>query len=81
MRIERDQLTLPAGVAEEGAAAFVGNSFKATLRDLENRMRVAAANLEFEEAARLRDGIKRLKLLDLEFANDVLAASADGGDR
>ena len=42
------------------------------MRDLENRMREAASNLEFEEAARLRDEIKRLKLLDLEFANDVL---------
>ena len=34
-------------------------------------MREAAANLEFETAARLRDEIKRLKLLDLEFANDL----------
>jgi excinuclease ABC subunit B len=37
----------------------------------EARMRTAASNLEFEEAARLRDEIKRLKLMDLEFANEV----------
>jgi len=78
---ERDRVTVPAGVAEEGAAAFVGNNFKATLRDLENRMKAAAANLEFEEAARLRDEIKRLKLLDLEFAADALAGAGETADR
>ena len=31
----------------------------------------AAADLEFETAARLRDELKRLKLMDLEFANDL----------
>ena len=67
-----DRVTVPAGVAEEGAAAFVGNNFQATLRDLERKMREAAANLEFEAAARYRDEVKRLKLLDLEFANDLL---------
>jgi excinuclease ABC subunit B len=44
-------------------------------------MREAAANLEFEEAARLRDEIKRLKLLDLEFAADALAGDGEGGGR
>jgi excinuclease ABC subunit B len=44
-------------------------------------MRGAAADLEFEEAARLRDEIKRLKLLDLEFANDALTAPGETADR
>ena len=44
-------------------------------------MREAAANLEFEEAARLRDEIKRLKLLDLEFAADALADEGASGDK
>ena len=43
-------------------------------------MREAAGNLEFEEAARLRDEIKRLKLLDLEFANDALTPSGEAVD-
>jgi excinuclease ABC subunit B len=34
----------------------------------------AAGNLDFEEAAPLRDYIKRLKTLDLEFARDQLGA-------
>ncbi|MBS0361994.1 MAG: excinuclease ABC subunit UvrB [Proteobacteria bacterium] len=77
---EKDRVTVPAGVAEDGSKPFMGDNFKATLKDLEGRMREAAANLEFETAARLRDEIKRLKLLDLEFASDVLA-QGDTGDR
>ena len=34
-------------------------------------MRKAAADLDFEEAARLRDEIKRLQMLGLEFANEA----------
>ena len=44
-------------------------------------MREAAGNLEFEEAARLRDEIKRLKLLDLEFANEVMTPAGEAVDR
>ncbi|MFC5373056.1 excinuclease ABC subunit UvrB [Brevundimonas faecalis] len=65
-----DKLTRP-GVAEE-AKPFVGSNFQAALKDLEAKMREAAANLEFEEAARLRDEIKKMKALDLEFAKDMM---------
>jgi excinuclease ABC subunit B len=44
-------------------------------------MREAAANLEFETAARLRDEIKRLKMLDLEFANEMLTGEGETTDR
>jgi excinuclease ABC subunit B len=77
---EKDHVTVPVGVAEDGKP-FVGDNFKATLRDLEGRMRAAASNLEFEEAARLRDEIKRLKLLDLEFMADAIAPAGETGDR
>ena len=77
---EKDRVTVPVGVAE-GSKPFLGDNFKATLRDLEARMREAASNLEFETAARLRDEIKRLKMLDLEFANDVLTAPGEEVDR
>jgi excinuclease ABC subunit B len=44
-------------------------------------MREAASNLEFEEAARLRDEIKRMKLMDLEFANEALTAAGEEVDK
>jgi excinuclease ABC subunit B len=75
-----DRVTVDAGVAED-SKPFLGSNFQATLRDLEGRMREAAANLEFEEAARLRDEVKRLKLLDLEFANEALTPAGETADR
>ncbi len=78
---EKDRVTVPVGMAEDGTKPFMGNNFKTTLRDLETRMRDAAANLEFETAARLRDEIKRLKMLDLEFAADALSAPGETVDR
>ncbi len=75
---EMDRLTRP-GVAED-AKPFIGSNFQAALKDLETRMRDAAANLEFEEAARLRDEIKKMKLLDLEFANEALTGAGEEVD-
>ena len=75
-----DRVTVNVGVAE-ATKPFIGNNFQATLKDLETRMREAAANLEFEEAARLRDEVKRLKMLDLEFANEVTTAAGEEVDR
>ncbi|HUZ11690.1 MAG TPA: excinuclease ABC subunit UvrB [Caulobacteraceae bacterium] len=77
---ERDRVSVDAGVAED-ARPFLGHNFQTTLKDLESRMRAAAANLEFEEAARLRDEVKRLKLLDLEFANEALTPAGEAVDR
>ncbi|MHB8530160.1 MAG: excinuclease ABC subunit UvrB [Caulobacteraceae bacterium] len=75
-----DRVTIDAGVAED-ARPFLGSNFQATLRDLEGKMREAASNLEFEAAARYRDEIKRLKLLDLEFANEALTPAGETPDR
>eukprot|EP01099_Mayorella_cantabrigiensis_P006216 TRINITY_DN5140_c0_g1_i1.p3 TRINITY_DN5140_c0_g1~~TRINITY_DN5140_c0_g1_i1.p3 ORF type:complete len:109 (-),score=1.13 TRINITY_DN5140_c0_g1_i1:695-1021(-) len=58
---EADHLT----VEMQDVPHLVGKSLKSHLTHLERRMRDAAANLEFEEAAKLRDEIRRLEAHDL----------------
>ena len=53
--------------------AKVGQNLQTVLDGLRADMRKAAENLEFEEAARLRDEVKRLEAVDLAVADDPLA--------
>ena len=52
---------------------LVGANLQAHLEGLRDKMRKAAENLEFEEAARLRDEINRLETVELAVADDPLA--------
>ncbi|MBA4350706.1 MAG: excinuclease ABC subunit UvrB [Rhodobacter sp.] len=52
---------------------MVGSNLAAHLDALRLQMRKAAENLEFEEAARLRDEVKRLEAVELAIADDPLA--------
>jgi excinuclease ABC subunit B len=61
---EQDYVTVEA-VEGDDTAEFVGKDIGATITELEKKMRAAAADLEFETAARLRDEIKRLEALEL----------------
>ncbi len=61
---EQDYVTV-APVKDAGITDMVGRDLKSSLAELEKRMRAAAADLEFETAARLRDEIKRLEALEL----------------
>ncbi|HEU0118472.1 MAG TPA: helicase-related protein, partial [Alphaproteobacteria bacterium] len=66
---ERDHLTIQAGLAEE--LSLSGKDLRGHLKDLDKRMRQAAADLEFEEAGKLRDEIRRLEALELEITTGV----------
>ena len=53
--------------------ALQGGNIQTVLEGLRLDMRKAAENLEFEEAARLRDEVKRLETVELTISDDPLA--------
>ena len=81
---DTDQSRVTAKIDDKLAG---GSNLQAVLDGLRNDMRKAAENLEFEEAARLRDEVKRLEAVDLVIADDPLArqsaveAASDQGTR
>ncbi|MFZ0149477.1 MAG: excinuclease ABC subunit UvrB [Xanthobacteraceae bacterium] len=82
---ERDHVLIAtgSGAGEFEEAATIGHNFEAVIGDLETRMRAAAADLDFEEAARLRDEIKRLRATELAVIDDPTAKilpSPQGGE-
>ncbi|MDD7971562.1 excinuclease ABC subunit UvrB [Roseinatronobacter alkalisoli] len=57
-----------------------GANLTAHLDALRTEMRKAAENLEFEEAARLRDEVRRLEAVELAIADDPLARQSEVQD-
>jgi excinuclease ABC subunit B len=78
---QRDGVLIDTG--DEETPHRVGHNLRAYIQDLEARMRKAAADLEFEEAARLRDEIRKLEndelgLPDHERRAPVIGHSTEG---
>ena len=71
---EQDYVTV-APIKDSSVTNMVGRDLKSSIAELEKRMRAAAADLEFEEAGRLRDEIKRLEALELGLPPPPAASS------
>ncbi|MER9050641.1 excinuclease ABC subunit UvrB [Mesorhizobium sp. M0923] len=74
---EKDHVRADISQFTDSAGAMMGNNLKAHLDALDKQMRDAAANLDFEKAARVRDEIKRLRDMELSISDDPLAKYAD----
>ena len=72
----KDQVTIDIG--EDKPAHMVGHNLRAYIQDLEKKMRDAAADLEFEEAGRLRDEIRKLEADELGLPVDQQVAPRVG---
>ncbi|WP_136163716.1 excinuclease ABC subunit UvrB [Sphingomonas flavalba] len=71
----KDQVTVEI---DEDRPHMVGHNLRAYIEELEKKMRAAAADLEFEEAGRLRDEIRALEAEELGLPADARVAVPTG---
>ena len=71
---EMDYVTVATGIS--GDDHLIGHNYRSHLGTLRKRMKEAAGNLEFEEAARFRDEIRRLEGLELGLDKPGVSISA-----
>ncbi|MGY8999353.1 MAG: excinuclease ABC subunit UvrB [Rhodospirillales bacterium] len=79
---EIDYVTVDTGVS--GDTDLVGTNYQVHIKNLDERMKKAAGNLEFEDAARIRDEIRRLEAVELGLGKpgvSKLAAAQAGLDK
>src|SRR4029450_1847290 len=70
---ERDHVLVDAGAGfGEEEQALIGHNLEAVIAEMEKRMRAPAADLEFEEAARLRDELKGLRQMEVGAARGLV---------
>ena len=72
----RDSVLIETG--DEARPHMVGHNLRGYIEDLEKKMRAAAADLEFEEAGRLRDEIRKLEAEELGLPHEQQVAQPKG---
>jgi len=74
---EADYLTVPMA-AEKGEDYTSVNAIPKMIERLKKEMKRAAANLEFEKAAELRDQINELQEKEIGLRNPLVARGSEG---
>ena len=78
-----DHVELAGGFSDNEQEGYLASpeALQKQIKRIEDKMRKAAANLEFEEAARCRDEIRKLEAMDLGIAGALTKAPRPSGKK